>query len=109
MTACTQQDYQRTGQQDAGQVTASKDDLDREYNDGAERGSQDVAKDAADGHSAGAREARHMERSGPAPDREQGLRPSSAGTPATAVAATAPRACCANWRRRRANRWPPNG
>ncbi len=71
MTAYTQQDYQRTGQQDAGQVTASKDDLDREYNDRAERGNKDVARDAADGHSAGAREARHMERSGPAPDREQ--------------------------------------
>ena len=36
MTAYTQQDNQRTGQQDADQLTASKDDLDREYNDGAD-------------------------------------------------------------------------
>ncbi len=74
MTAYTQQDYQRTGQQDADQVTASKDDLDHEYNHGAEQGSQDVTNDAAAGHPAGAREARHMERSGPAPDREQHTR-----------------------------------
>ena len=82
ITAWTQQDFERTehytpgdfrgpDHQDADRPTASKDDLDREYNHGADQGSRDVAKDAADGHPADAREARHMERSGPAPDRGQ--------------------------------------
>lgn len=82
MTAWAAQDYERAehtrpgdyrspDHQDADRPTASKADLDREYHHGAEQGSRDVTRDAAEGRQADAREARHMERSGPAPDRGQ--------------------------------------
>ena len=56
---------------DADRPTASKDDLDREYNTAPSAAAGTSRGTRPTGTSADAREARHKERSGPAPDRGQ--------------------------------------
>lgn len=71
MTAWTAQDYQRTGQQDADQVTAPPSILQREHDDGAATAWQMTERSAEGGHSADHIEQRHMELNGPAADQDQ--------------------------------------
>lgn len=59
------------GEQDADRVTASRDDLAREYNHGAETAYQLTAHSAAGGRSADYIEGRHLELTGPTADQDQ--------------------------------------
>ena len=68
MTAYTEQDYQRTDQQDADRVTASPLTLQREYHDGAATAWQLTERSAEGGQAADYIEQRHAEISGPARD-----------------------------------------
>ena len=64
MTASTQQDYQRTDQQDADQVTTSPLTLEREYHDGAATAWQMTERSAENGQKADHIDQRHAELSG---------------------------------------------
>lgn len=64
-------DIETRGEQDADRVTASRDDLAREYNHGAETAYQLTAHSAAGGRSADYIEDRHLELTGPQADQGQ--------------------------------------
>ena len=66
VTAYTQPDYQRAEGQDANQVTATPQTLQREHDDGAATAWKMTEHSAANGHSADHIEQRHDEPSGPA-------------------------------------------
>ena len=71
MTASTQQDYERTDDQDADQVTASPTALRAEYEHGKATAWQMTERSAEGGQDAGRIEQRHMEFNGPAADQGQ--------------------------------------
>ena len=71
MTAWTQQDYDRVGDRDADQVTASPLNLRAEYEHGKATAWQMTERSAEGGQNAGHIEQRHTELNGPAADQDQ--------------------------------------
>jgi hypothetical protein len=71
MTAWTQQDYNRIGDRDADQVTASPLSLRAEYEHGRATAWQMTERSAEGGRSADHIEQRHMELNGPTADQDQ--------------------------------------
>jgi hypothetical protein len=71
MTAWTQQDYDRIGDRDADQVTASPLNLRAEYEHGKATAWQMTERSAEGGRNTGHIEQRHMELNGPTADQDQ--------------------------------------
>ena len=71
MTAWTQQDYDRIGDQDADQVTASPAALQAEYEHGKATAWQLTERSAEGGQTAGQIEQRYTELNGTAADQDQ--------------------------------------
>ena len=71
MTAWTQQDYDRIGDRDADQVTASPLNLRAEYEHGKATAWQMTERSAEGGQRAAHIEQRHMELNGPTADQDQ--------------------------------------
>jgi hypothetical protein len=71
MTAWIQQDYDRVGDQDADQVTASPTVLGAEYEHGKATAWQLTGRSAEGGQTVGQIEQRHTELNGPAADQGQ--------------------------------------
>ena len=71
MTAWTAQDFERLGDRDADQVTASPLNLRAEYEHGKATAWQMTERSAEGGQNAGRIEQRHMELNGPTADQDQ--------------------------------------
>ena len=71
MTAWTQQDYDRTGDRDTDQVTASPLNLRAEFEHGKATAWQMTERSAEGGRAADYIEQRHMELNGPTADQDQ--------------------------------------
>ena len=71
MTAWIQQDYDRVGDQNADQATASPLNLRAEYEHGKATAWQMTERSAEGGQTAGHIEQRHMELNGPTADQDQ--------------------------------------
>jgi len=71
MTTWSDLDYERTDHRDADQVTASRDDLAREYGHGKATAWQMTEASAANGSTPDHIEQRHQELNGPTADQHQ--------------------------------------
>ena len=78
MTAWTAQDYERPGDRDADQVTASPPGLRAEFEHGKATAWQMTERSAEGGQSADYIKQRHMELNGPTADQDQRTRAESA-------------------------------